>query len=136
MVVSQLLIFLFAVAGFAKLVNVLKSRRISSQRSVVTAAHDHVERVKLNLYSAYEEKKRRQTECHILEKSMAQHVIPRHFISRRSDRNPNGFNCAICRKDFSILSRGEMEIWRHAVCKNHYARDRRYRYDHEIVIFT
>ena len=38
---------------------------------------------------------------------MAEHAIPRLFVSQRSDKNPNGFNCAICRKDISFLSKGE-----------------------------
>ena len=67
---------------------------------------------------------------------MAHHLIPNLFVSRRRDRSPNGFNCAVCQKDISFLSRGEIEIWRHAICKSHYLRDRRYRYDHEDVIYT
>ena len=97
---------------------------------------DPVERAKSKLYADYQKKKERQRELHVLEKRMAHHLIPNLFVSRRRDRNPNGFNCAVCQKDISFLSRGENEIWRHAVCKSHYLRDRRYRYDHEDVIYT
>ena len=67
---------------------------------------------------------------------MNNHPIPRLFVSRRKDKSPNGFNCAICQKDVSFLSRGPRGIWRHFKCKSHYQKDRRYRYDHEDMIFT
>ena len=68
----------------------------------------------------------------MLTKAMVNHPIPRLVVSRRNDKSPNGFNCAICRKDVSFLSRG---IWRHFKCKGHFLKDRRYRLDHEDVIY-
>ena len=67
---------------------------------------------------------------------MTNHPIPRLFVSRRNDRSPNGFNCSVCRKDVSFLSRGPRGIWRHFKCKGHFAKDRRYRFDHEDFIYT
>ena len=64
------------------------------------------------------------------------HPVPRLFVSRRNDKSPNGFNCAICRKDVSFLSRGPRVIWRHCKCKGHLAKDQRYRLDHEDLIYT
>ena len=111
----------------------MKERGICLSGSKLT---DPVERAKSKLYASYQKKKERQREEHILEKKMAHHIIPNLFVSRRRDRNPNGFNCAICHKDISFLSRGEIEIWRHAVCKSHYLRDRRYRFEYEDVIYS
>ena len=56
-------------------------------------------------------------------------------MSQRSDKRPNGFNCAICQKDISFLSRGAPEIWRHFSRKSHYLKDRRFRLDHEDVFY-
>ena len=67
---------------------------------------------------------------------MSNHPVPRLFVSRRNDKSPNGFNCAICRKDVSFLSRGPRGIWRHFKCKGHLAKDQRYRLDHEDFIYT
>ena len=67
---------------------------------------------------------------------MCSHPIPRLFVSRRNDKNPIGFNCAICQKDVSFLSREPRGIWRHFECKGHYLKDHRYRFDHEEVIYT
>ena len=83
-----------------------------------------------------EERAKNQTERHLLTKAMSDHAIPGLFVSRRDDKNPNGFNCSICRKDVSFLSRGARGIWRHVKCKGHYLKDRRYRYNHEDVIYT
>ena len=97
---------------------------------------DDEEKTKRRLYAKYERRKQRQTERHVLRREMAGHAIPQLFVSQRSDKNPNGFNCAICQKDISFLSRGEPEIWRHFSRKSHYLKDRRYRLDHEDVIYT
>ena len=67
---------------------------------------------------------------------MTNHPIPRLFVSRRNDESPSGFNCSVCRKDVSFLSRGPRGIWRHFKCKGHFAKDRRYRFDHEDFIYT
>ena len=40
------------------------------------------------------------------------------------------------RKNVSFLSRGPRGIWKHFKCKSYYRNDRRYRYDHEDVIYT
>ena len=94
------------------------------------------ETTKSKLFAKYEMKKKRQTERHVLRKEMAEHAISRLFVSRRSDGSPNGFNCAICRKDISFLTRGEAEIYRHFTGKTHFLKDRRYRLDHEDVVYT
>ena len=120
------------VAGLDELTSIMKAQGISLSG---TRATDPVERAKSKLYADYQKKKERQRELHVLEKQMARHVIPNLFVSRRTDRSPNGFNCCICQKDVSFLSRGEIEIWRHARCKSHYLRDRRYRLDYEDVIY-
>ena len=83
-----------------------------------------------------EERKKQQTERHVLTKAMVNHPIPRLFVSRRTDKSPNGFNCAVSRKDVSFLSRSPRGIWRHFKCKGHYLKDRRYRLDHEDVIYS
>ena len=49
-----------------------------------------------------EERKKQQTERHVLTKAMVNHPIPRLFVSRRTDKSPNGFNCAVSRKDVLI----------------------------------
>ena len=67
---------------------------------------------------------------------MSNDSIPRLFVSHRSDKSPNGFNCAICQKEVSFLFRCPRGIWRHFKCKSRYRKDRRYRYDHEDVIYT
>ena len=67
---------------------------------------------------------------------MANHACPRLFVSHRSDKSPNGFNCAICKRDISFLSRGEPEIWRHFGSKGHFLKDRRCRLDHEEFLYT
>ena len=63
------------------------------------------------------------------------HEIPALFVSKRSDGGVNGFNCTVCQKDASFLSKAEAQIWRHYLRKRHYAIDRRYRFDHYDVIF-
>ena len=97
---------------------------------------DDEEKTKCKLFAKYERRRRRQTERHVLRKEMAVHAIPQLFVSQRSDKNPNGFNCATCQKDISFLSRGAPEIWRHFSRKSHYLKDRRYRLDHEDVFYT
>ena len=97
---------------------------------------DPLEAKKERLLARDEERTKKQTERHVLTKAMSNHPIPRLFVSRRNDKSPNGFNCAICQKDVSFLSRGPRGVWRHFKCKNHYQKDRRYRDDHEDVIFT
>ena len=97
---------------------------------------DEEEKTKRKLFAKYERRKRRQTERHVLRKEMAVHAIPQLFVSQRTDKSPNGFNCAICQKDISFLSRGSFEIWRHFSRKSHYLKDRRYRLDHEDVFYT
>ena len=97
---------------------------------------DEEEKTKRKLFAKYERRKRRQTERHVLRKEMAVHAIPQLFVSQRMDKSPNGFNCAICQKDISFLSRGAPEIWRHFSRKSHYLKDRRYRLDHEDVFYT
>ena len=72
----------------------------------------------------------------MLRKEIVDHACPRLFVSRRSDKGPNGFNCAICKRDVSFLSRGEPEIWRHFGSKGHFLKDRRYRLDHEEFLYT
>ena len=95
-----------------------------------------LEAKKERLLARDEERTKKQTERHVLTKAMSNHPIPRLFVSHRNDKSPNGFNCAICQKDVSFLSRDPRGIWRHFKCKSHYQKDRRYRYDHEDVIFT
>ena len=97
---------------------------------------DPLEAKKERLLARDEERAKRQTERHVLTKAMSDHAIPRLFVSRRDDKSPNGFNCSICKKDVSFLSRGARGIWRHFKCKGHYLKDRRYRYDHADVIYT
>ena len=97
---------------------------------------DPLEAKKEKLLARDEERAKKQSERHVLTKAMSNHPIPKLFVSRRSDKGPNGFNCSICQKDVSFLSRGPRGIWRHFKCKGHYAKDRRYRYDHEEMIFT
>ena len=97
---------------------------------------DEEEKTKRKLFAKYERRKRRQTERHVLRKEMAVRAIPQLFVSQRTDKSPNGFNCAICQKDISFLSRGAPEIWRHFSRKSHYLKDRRYRLDHEDVFYT
>ena len=117
-----------------EVVRLLKSKGIRLHRDQSAAgAEDYAKR---KLYASYLKKKKHQTERHVLRKEMAEHAIPRLFVSQRSDKNPNGFNCAICRKDISFLSKGEPEIWRHFGSKTHFLRDRRYRLDHEDYVYT
>ena len=97
---------------------------------------DPLEAKKEKLLAREEERAKKQTERHVLTKAMSDHAIPRLFVSRRNDKSPNGFNCSICQKDVSFLSRDARGIWRHFKCKGHYLKDRRYRYDHEDVIYT
>ena len=73
-----------------------------------------------------EERAEKLSERHVLTKAMSNHPIPRLFVSRMSDKRPNGFNCAICQKDVSFVSRGPRGIWRHFECKSHFRKDRRY----------
>ena len=95
-----------------------------------------VEDRKEKLLTRDEEKAKRQTERHVLTKAMSSHPIPRLFVSRRNDKNPNGFNCAVYQKDVSFLSRGPRRIWSHFKCNGNYLKDRRYQFDHEDVIYT
>ena len=97
---------------------------------------DPLEVKKAKLLARDEDRSRKRTERHVLTKAMSDHAIPRLFVSRRNDKGPNGFNCSICKKDVSFLSRGPRGIWRHFKCKGHYLKDRRYHYDHEDVIYT
>ena len=94
------------------------------------------EETKRRLYAKYERRKRRQVEHNVLRKKMASHALPQLFLSRRSDRNSNGFNCAVCRRDVSFLSRGEPEIWRYFISKSNFVKDRRFRLDQEDVLYT
>ena len=117
-----------------EVVRLLKSKGIRLHRDQSEAgAEDDAKR---KLYASYLKKKKHQTERHVLRKEMTEHAIPRLFVSQRSDKSPNGFNCAICRKDISYLSKGEPEIWRHFGSKTHFLRDRRYRLDHEDYLYT
>ena len=94
---------------------------------------DPVELKKERRLARDEERVKKQTERHVPTKAITNHPLPKLFVSRRNDKNPNGFNCSVCRKDVSFLSRG---IWRHFECKGHYTKDRRYRFDHEDFIYT
>ena len=115
-------------------VRLLKSKGIRLHRDhFESGAEDHAKR---KLYALYLKKKKHQTERHVLRKEMAEHAIPRLFVSRRSDKSPNGFNCAICRKDISFLNKGDPETRRHFGSKTHFLRDRRYRLDHEDYVYT
>ena len=117
-----------------KVMQLLKQKGIELDRA---RGHLDAEEVtKSKLFAKYERRKKRQTERHVLRRSMAIHPIPRLFVSQRADKNPNGFNCAICRKDISFLWRGELEIWRHFGCKTHFVKDQRYRLDHEDTVYT
>ena len=117
-----------------KLSRLLKAKGIDA--SDPGRAMDPVEVRKEKLLARDEEKVKRQSERHVPTKTMCSHPVPRLFVSRRNDKNPNGFNCAICQKDVSFLSRGPRGIWRHFKCKVHYLKDRRSRFDHEEVIYT
>ena len=97
---------------------------------------DPVELKKERLLSRDEERAKKQAERHVLTKAMTNHPTPRLFVSRRNDKSPNGFNCSVCRKDVSFLSRGPRDIWRHFKCKGYYAKDWRYRFVHEDFIYT
>ena len=127
-------ISLFVYLGLTEIVRLLKSTGIymQSRQSQINAE----EETKRRLFAKYERQKRRQLEHNVLRKEMASHALPHLFVSRRSDRNLNGFNCAVCRRDVSFLSRGEPEIWRHFTSKGHFVKDRRYRLDHEDVLYT
>ena len=122
------------VAEFEELSGLLKEKGINA--SDPGRVLDPVEAKKERLLARDEERKKKQTERHVLTKAMVNHPIPRLFVSRRNDKNPNGFNCAICRKDVSFLSREPGGTWRHSKCKGHYLKDRRYRLDHEDVIYS
>ena len=115
-----------------EVVRLLKSKGIRLHRDQSEAGDD----AKRKLYASYLKKKKHQTERHVLRKEMAEHAIPRLFVSQRSDKNLNGFTCAICRKDISFLSKGEPEIWRHFGSKTHFLCDRRYRLDHDDYLYT
>ena len=56
----------------------------------------------------------------------------RSFISGPADpiHNPYMFWCHICKKNFSIRSKGTMEILRHHRTEKHLRRDQRWRYEH------
>ena len=122
------------VVEFEELSRLLKKKGIDA--SDPGRILDPVEAKKERLLARDEERKKKQTERHVLTKAMVNHPIPRLFVSRRNDKGPNGFNCAICRKDVSFLSRGPRGIWRHFKCKGHFLKDRRYRLDHEDVIYS
>ena len=121
-------------SGMDEVVRLLKSKGI--QLPGRGRQLDEEEKTKRKLFAKYELRKRRQTERHVLRKEMAVHAIPQLFVSQRSDKIPNGFNCALCQTDISFLSRGAPEIWRHFSRKSHYLKDRRYRLDHEDVFYT
>ena len=97
---------------------------------------DPLDSKKKKLLARDEERAKRQSERHVLTKAMSNHPIPRLLASRRNDKSPNGFNCSIFQKDVSFLSHRPQGIWRHFKCEGHYAKDRRYRYDHENVTYT
>ena len=63
------------------------------------------------LYATYETRKRRQGARHVLRKEVVEHAILPLFVSRRNDKSPNGFSCAIRHKDVSLMSRDEPQIW-------------------------
>ena len=71
---------------------------------------DPLEVKKAKLLARDEDRSRKRTERHVLTKAMSDHAIPRLFVSRRNDKGPNGFNCSICKKDVSFLSRGPRGI--------------------------
>ena len=91
------------VAEFEELSRLLKEKGIDA--SDPGRVLDPVEAKKERLLARDEERKKKQTERHVLTKAMVNHPIPRLFVSRRTDKSPNGFNCAVCRKDVSFLSR-------------------------------
>ena len=62
---------------------------------------------------------------------MSSHPIPKLFVSRRNDKTLTVSIVLGVRK--MGPSRG---IWTHFECKGHYAKDRRYRFDHEDFIYT
>ena len=124
----------FVCLGLTEIVRLLKSKGIYMQSKPSQMVVE--EETKRRLYAKHERRKRRQVERNVLRKEMASHALPQLFVSRRSDRSPNGFNCAVCRRDVSFLSRGEPEIWRHFTRKSHFVKDRRYCLDHEDVLFT
>ena len=74
------------------------------------------------------ERAKKQTERHVLTEAMSNHPTPKLFVSPRNEKSPNGFNYSRCQKDVSILPRGPR-----GNCKGHYAKDRRYRFDHEDI---
>ena len=125
---------LFAYLGLTEIVRMLKSKGIymQSRQSQMNAE----EETKRRLFAKYESRKRRQVEHNVLRKELASHALPQLFVSCRLDRNPDGFNCAVCRRDVSFLSRGEPEIWRHFTSKSHSVKDGLYRLDHEDVLYT
>ena len=53
-----------------------------------------------------DDRAKRPNERNLLTKAMCSHPIPRLFVSRRNGKGQNRFNCAICQKDDSFLSRG------------------------------
>ena len=63
---------------------------------------------KEKVWARHQERKTRNSERHVLHKTMAtRHPLPALFVSRRSDNGPNGFNCAICKRDvFPSTRRG------------------------------
>ena len=80
----------FCVLGLEQIVRLLKSKGIHMHR-----AQTHLrakETTKQRLYVKYERRKKQQTERHVLRKEMADHACPLLFVSRRSDKSPNGFN--------------------------------------------
>ena len=91
---------------------------------------------KKKVWERHQKRKERQAGRHILTHEMLRHEIPRLFVCGRADGTANGFHCRVCRKDISMLSHGEAEIYRHFLAKCHYKLDRRYRFAHEDAIYT
>ena len=125
---------MLCVLEFEELSRLLKKKGIDA--SDPGRILDPVEVKKERLLARDEERKKKQTERHVLTKAMVNHPITPLFVSKRNDKSPNGFNCAIRQKYVSFLSRGPPGIWRHFKCKGHFLKDRRYRLDHEDMVFT
>ena len=71
---------------------------------------DDEKKTKRKLYAKHERRKRRQTERYVLRKERAVYAVSQFFVSQRSDKSPEGFNCALCQKFISFLSQGESEF--------------------------
>ena len=92
--------------------------------------------IKQRLYAKYERQKKQQTGRHVLRKEMANNTFPRLFVGRCSDKSPNVINCAICKRDKTLLSQDDPQIWRHFQSKRHFLKDHRYRLDYEKFLYT